>query len=85
MRRWRQHIISFLRHKLQADPRWRDLTIVFSGHDVPGEGELLQLTSRNNVPAAVHRVVAQRMTKKIQTSQSLKFYSLDMKLSMACF
>jgi 5'-3' exonuclease len=39
LHRCSQHILSFLRHKLQADPRWRDLTIVFSGHDVPGEGE----------------------------------------------
>lgn len=34
-----QHILQFVRHKLQTDPRWHDLTIVFSGHDVPGEGE----------------------------------------------
>lgn len=34
-----QHILSFLRDKLQNDPKWHDLTIIFSGHDVPGEGE----------------------------------------------
>ncbi|KAL7541188.1 hypothetical protein ACHAXR_012940 [Thalassiosira sp. AJA248-18] len=34
-----QHILKFIRHKLQTDPKWHDLTIVFSGHDVPGEGE----------------------------------------------
>lgn len=39
LHRCSQHILSFLRHKLQTDPRWRDLTIIFSGHDVPGEGE----------------------------------------------
>jgi len=39
LHRCSQHILSFLRSKLQTDPRWHDLTIVFSGHDVPGEGE----------------------------------------------
>jgi 5'-3' exonuclease len=39
LHRCSQHILSFIRHKLQKDPRWRDLTIIFSGHDVPGEGE----------------------------------------------
>ncbi|KAL7467588.1 hypothetical protein ACHAXS_007835 [Conticribra weissflogii] len=34
-----QRIVEFVKHKLAADPRWKDLTIVFSGHDVPGEGE----------------------------------------------
>ena len=34
-----QHILSFIRDKLQNDPKWHDLTIIFSGHDVPGEGE----------------------------------------------
>lgn len=34
-----QHILSFLKDKLQNDPKWHNLTIVFSGHDVPGEGE----------------------------------------------
>jgi len=33
------HILEFIQHKLQMDPKWKDLTIVFSGHDVPGEGE----------------------------------------------
>jgi 5'-3' exonuclease len=39
LHRCTQHILLFIRHKLQTDPRWRDLTIIFSGHDVPGEGE----------------------------------------------
>eukprot|EP00571_Detonula_confervacea_P016963 CAMPEP_0172302378 /NCGR_PEP_ID=MMETSP1058-20130122/4080_1 /TAXON_ID=83371 /ORGANISM="Detonula confervacea, Strain CCMP 353" /LENGTH=1436 /DNA_ID=CAMNT_0013012819 /DNA_START=85 /DNA_END=4395 /DNA_ORIENTATION=- len=34
-----QHILAYIRDKLQTDPKWHDLTIVFSGHDVPGEGE----------------------------------------------
>lgn len=34
-----QHILEFVRQKLQTDPKWQDLTIIFSGHDVPGEGE----------------------------------------------
>ena len=34
-----EHIVNYIRHKLQTDPKWHDLTIVFSGHDVPGEGE----------------------------------------------
>ena len=34
-----QHILEFIKDKLQNDPRWYDLTIIFSGHDVPGEGE----------------------------------------------
>ncbi|EED95887.1 predicted protein, partial [Thalassiosira pseudonana CCMP1335] len=34
-----QRILEFIRHKLQTDPKWHDLTIIFSGHDVPGEGE----------------------------------------------
>lgn len=34
-----KRIVEFIRHKLQTDPKWYDLTVVFSGHDVPGEGE----------------------------------------------
>ena len=34
-----QRILEFIREKLQSDPKWQDLTLVFSGHDVPGEGE----------------------------------------------
>lgn len=34
-----QHILGWIQRKLQTDPRWADLTVVFSGHDVPGEGE----------------------------------------------
>ena len=34
-----QHILAFVRQKLDTDPKWKDLTIIFSGHDVPGEGE----------------------------------------------
>jgi len=33
------HIKEFIKKKLKEDPRWADLTIIFSGPDVPGEGE----------------------------------------------
>ena len=33
------HIKEFVRRKLREDPRWANLTIIFSGPDVPGEGE----------------------------------------------
>jgi len=33
------HLQWFIRKKIKEDPVWRDLEIVFSGHDVPGEGE----------------------------------------------
>ncbi|KAL7551294.1 hypothetical protein ACHAWF_014476 [Thalassiosira exigua] len=39
LHRCSKRILSFVREKLQSDPRWKDLTIIFSGHDVPGEGE----------------------------------------------
>ena len=29
----------FIRKKIKEDPIWRNLKVVFSGHDVPGEGE----------------------------------------------
>ena len=34
-----QNILAFVRQKLETDPKWKDLTVIFSGHDVPGEGE----------------------------------------------
>lgn len=34
-----RHLKYFIRKKIKEDPLWRNLTIVFSGHDVPGEGE----------------------------------------------
>jgi 5'-3' exoribonuclease 1 len=39
LHRCSKRIVEFVRHKLQNDPKWHNLTIVFSGHDVPGEGE----------------------------------------------
>ena len=39
LHRCSEHILQYLRDKLQNDPKWYDLTIIFSGHDVPGEGE----------------------------------------------
>jgi 5'-3' exoribonuclease 1 len=29
----------FIRKKLKEDPLWKDLKVIFSGHEVPGEGE----------------------------------------------
>ena len=29
----------FIRKKLKEDPSWRNLKIIFSGHEIPGEGE----------------------------------------------
>ena len=34
-----KHLRWFIRKKIKDDPLWRNLEIVFSGHDVPGEGE----------------------------------------------
>eukprot|EP01033_Poteriospumella_lacustris_P000925 gene925-667_t len=34
-----KHLKYYIRKKLKEDPLWRNLTVVFSGHDVPGEGE----------------------------------------------
>jgi 5'-3' exonuclease len=39
LHRCSKRIIEFIRDKLENDPKWRDLTVIFSGHDVPGEGE----------------------------------------------
>lgn len=33
------HLRFFIRKKIASDPAWQKPTIVFSGHDVPGEGE----------------------------------------------
>lgn len=34
-----KHLQYFIRQKIKTDPLWRDLRVVFSGHEVPGEGE----------------------------------------------
>ena len=39
MERLAEHLRFFIRHKISEDPLWQVPTIVFSGHDVPGEGE----------------------------------------------
>ncbi|BDA46451.1 5'-3' exoribonuclease 1 [Coccomyxa sp. Obi] len=39
MERLGAHLRFFIRRKIAEDPTWRGPTIVFSGHDVPGEGE----------------------------------------------
>ena len=33
------HMRYFIRRKLKEDPLWQGLRIIFSGHEVPGEGE----------------------------------------------
>lgn len=33
------HLRHFIQRKLHTDPRWAHLTVIFSGPDVPGEGE----------------------------------------------
>ena len=39
MQRMGEHLKYFIRKKLKEDPSWHGLTVVFSGADVPGEGE----------------------------------------------
>jgi 5'-3' exoribonuclease 1 len=39
MTRLSEHIKYFVRHKISTDPAWRRCQIVFSGQEVPGEGE----------------------------------------------
>ena len=34
-----QELEKFVRRKLATDPKWKELTIIFSGPNVPGEGE----------------------------------------------
>ncbi len=34
-----KHIRYFIQKKIKEDPLWRDLEVIYSGHDVPGEGE----------------------------------------------
>ena len=34
-----KHLRWFIRNKMKNDPLWRNLDVIFSGHDVPGEGE----------------------------------------------
>jgi 5'-3' exoribonuclease 1 len=34
-----KHLRYFIRKKIKEDPVWRDLEVIYSGHDVPGEGE----------------------------------------------
>lgn len=39
MTRLSKHLKYFIRRKIKDDPMWQNLTIIFSGHEVPGEGE----------------------------------------------
>jgi 5'-3' exonuclease len=34
-----RHLEHFVKYKLSTDPKWQHLTIIFSGPNVPGEGE----------------------------------------------
>lgn len=34
-----EHLEHFVKYKMSTDPKWKDLTIIFSGPNVPGEGE----------------------------------------------
>jgi 5'-3' exoribonuclease 1 len=34
-----EHFKFFLRKQVKEDPIWQNLTVIYSGHDVPGEGE----------------------------------------------
>eukprot|EP00980_Cylindrotheca_fusiformis_P027257 scaffold19593_cov103-Cylindrotheca_fusiformis.AAC.1 len=33
------HLEHFLKYKMSTDPKWKDITFIFSGPNVPGEGE----------------------------------------------
>lgn len=39
MVRLHDHLAFFVRHKLATDPEWQKLRVVYSGYNVPGEGE----------------------------------------------
>ena len=39
MARLSKYLLYFLRLKMKTDPHWQKLTLFFSGHEVPGEGE----------------------------------------------
>ena len=39
MARVSKHLKYFIRRKMKDDPMWQNLTVIFSGHEVPGEGE----------------------------------------------
>ena len=34
-----RHLRYYIHKKIKEDPVWRDLEVIYSGHDVPGEGE----------------------------------------------
>lgn len=34
-----KHIKWFIHKKMKEDPIWRDIEVIYSGHDIPGEGE----------------------------------------------
>jgi len=39
MTRLSSRLMLFLQHKVQSDPLWEKIKVIYSGHEVPGEGE----------------------------------------------
>eukprot|EP01102_Stenamoeba_stenopodia_P006731 TRINITY_DN1874_c0_g1_i1.p1 TRINITY_DN1874_c0_g1~~TRINITY_DN1874_c0_g1_i1.p1 ORF type:complete len:1506 (-),score=344.16 TRINITY_DN1874_c0_g1_i1:134-4651(-) len=39
MQKLTEHLKFYIRKKLKEDIHWRDMKVIFSGHEVPGEGE----------------------------------------------
>eukprot|EP01060_Flectonema_neradi_P026975 TRINITY_DN3660_c1_g3_i1.p1 TRINITY_DN3660_c1_g3~~TRINITY_DN3660_c1_g3_i1.p1 ORF type:complete len:1276 (+),score=207.07 TRINITY_DN3660_c1_g3_i1:41-3868(+) len=62
----------FINHKVSADPSWQGVKIVFSGHDVPGEGE--------------HKIMEFMRNRKVEkdycTTETHCIYGLDADLIM---
>jgi 5'-3' exoribonuclease 1 len=47
-----KHLKYFVRRKMKEDPAWAQMKVIFSGHEVPGEGE--------------HKIVAYIRSAKMQ-------------------
>ena len=39
MSRLNEHLKYFINQKIATDPSWQNIEVIFSGHEVPGEGE----------------------------------------------
>lgn len=39
MARLSEHLKYYVRKRISEDAEWRNVKVIFSGHDVPGEGE----------------------------------------------